>query len=180
MNQESERRYLVVVVGMLAGPGPAGEVYRLSKAQPSSFHFIVPATKPDYGLTWTDEQAVADARQRLEIMLEFGSAMGMRVSGDVARTDDPVDAAREAADGFDEMILIDNPHGLRRWRSEKALAELEAETGLPVRHFRANPPLKQGKQFDTAELRVHFQRFLADLKQSESGDLSFAPSNGDR
>jgi hypothetical protein len=176
----TERRYLVVVVGMLAGPGPAAQVYRLSRSQPSSFHFLVPATKPDYGLTWTDEQAVADARQRLEIMLEFGTAMGMQVRGDIVRTDDPVDAARHAADGFDEIIVIDNPRGLRRWRSDKALAELAADPGLPLRHFRANPPLTQGKHFDTAELRVHFQRFLTELKQSEAGDLRFTAANGDR
>jgi hypothetical protein len=180
VTQETERRYLVVVVGMLAGPGPAGQVYRLSKSQPSSFHFIVPATKPDYGLTWTDEQALADARQRLEIMLEFGTAMGMRVSGAVAKTDDAVDAAREAADGFDEMILIDNPRGLRRWRSEQAMADLAADPGLPLHHFRANPPMTQGKHFDTAELRVHFQRFLTDLKRSEASELRFVPANGDR
>lgn len=179
MTQGTERRYLVLVVGMLAGPGPASDVYRLSKAQPSSFHFLVPATKPDYGLTWTDGQALADAKQRLEIMLEFGSTMGMRVSGDVARTDDPVDAAREAADGFDEMIVIDNPHGLKRWRSENELAKLASDPGLPLRHFRANPPHKQGKQFDTAELRVHFQRFLAELKRSE-GDLTFTPTKRDQ
>jgi hypothetical protein len=99
-------------------------------------------------------------------MLEFGTAMGVRVSGDVARTDDPVDAARGAANGFDEMIVIDNPRDLARWRSETALADLAADPGLPLHHFRADPPMTLGKQFDTAELRVHLQRFLADLKRS--------------
>ena len=176
MTEQQDRGYLVVVVGMLAGPGPAAEVYRLSKKQPSRFHFIVPATKPDYGWTWSEEQALADARERLEIMLEFGSAMGLEVSGDVTRNDDPVDAARAAADGFDEIIVIDNPRGLRHWRSDKALAQLAADPGLPLHHFRADPPLSQGKHFDTSELRGHFQRFLQDLKRSET-DLHFdAPS----
>ena len=179
MTQGTERSYLVLIVGMLVGPGPAAELYHLSKTRPSSFHLLVPATKPDYGLTWTDEQALSDAKQRLEIMLEFGTAMGMQVSGDVARTDEPVDAARDAADGFDEMIVIDNPHGLQRWRSEKELDKLAADPGLPLRHFRANPPHKQGKQFDTAELRVDFQRFLAELKRSE-GALTSAPTKRDQ
>jgi hypothetical protein len=180
MMDTTERRYLVLVVGMLAGPGPAAEVYRLSKKQPSRFHFIVPATRPDYGWTWSEGQAIADARQRLEIMLEFGSAMGMEVTGDVARTDDPVDAARTAAEGFDEIILIDNPHGLRHWRSDRALADLAVAPGLPMHHFEANPPLKQGKHFDTDELREHFRRFLDDLKRSEGRGPRFTRPTSDR
>lgn len=164
---DTERRYLVVVVGMLVGPDPAEEIYRLSKAGPARFHFLVPPTKPDYGLTWTEDQAVDDARQRLEIMVEFGTAMGMQVSGEVAKTDDPVDATRAAAPGFDEVIVIDNPRGPRRWCSDSDIADLRVDPGLPLRHLAANPPMTQGKHFDTEELRGHFRQFLAELRQKE-------------
>lgn len=93
--------------------------------------------------------------------------MGMQVSGEVAKTDDPLDATRAAAPGFDEIIVIDNPRGLLRWRSETALAALRADPGLPVKHFRANPPMTQGKSFSTEELRGHFRKFLADLQRDE-------------
>lgn len=43
------RRYLVLVVGMLAGPNAGEGLYRLSQSQPSRFRLVVPATKPDYG-----------------------------------------------------------------------------------------------------------------------------------
>jgi hypothetical protein len=42
MPEGSVRRYLVLVVGTLAGPGPAGELLRLSRQEPSAFHFVVP------------------------------------------------------------------------------------------------------------------------------------------
>ena len=178
MTDGQERRYLVVVVGMLAGPGPAAEVFRLSRVRPSSFHFIVPATKPEYGLTWTDDQAIGDAKERLDIMLEFGSKMGIRVSGAVAASDDVVEAARAVAERFNEIILIDNPRGLRRWRSEKALSDLRVNPGLPIHHLRANPPLAQGRHFDTSELRAYFQRFLRDLERSDALREASAPATG--
>ena len=65
------RRYLVLVVGMLAGPSAGEQLYRLSKRQPSTFHFVVPTTVPDYGLTWAEGQARKDAKERLDIMLAF-------------------------------------------------------------------------------------------------------------
>jgi hypothetical protein len=64
MPEGSVRRYLVLVVGTLAGPGPAGELLRLSRQEPSAFHFVVPATVPDYGWTWTETQPLADTRER--------------------------------------------------------------------------------------------------------------------
>lgn len=168
MTDQREYRYLVVVVGLLAGPGPAREIHRLSRAQPSSFHFVVPATKPDYGLTWTEEQAIDDARARLDIMLDFGRRMGLRASGVVAEADDAVEAARAAADGFDEIVLVDNPRALRRWRSERAVADLRGSPGVAIHHLRADPPLTQGRHFDAAELRGHFQRFVRDLDREDA------------
>jgi hypothetical protein len=57
------RRYLVLLIGTLAAPGPATELLRLSQQQPSSFHVVVPATAPQYRLTQTEGQTLADAEQ---------------------------------------------------------------------------------------------------------------------
>jgi hypothetical protein len=58
MGDEGQRRYLVLAMGTLAGPGPATELLRLSRRQPSLFHVVVPVTVPEYGWTWTEGQAL--------------------------------------------------------------------------------------------------------------------------
>ena len=157
------RRFVVLVVGMLAGPGAGEQIYRLSREQPSTFHFVVPTTVPDYGLTWTEAQARKDANQRLEIMLEFSRAMGIAVDGEVRNTDDPVEGVRaavaEAEAPFDELVVIDRPRGVNRWLAKSKIDQLKLDPGLPIRHFEANPPVVQGKHFDLDELRRHFADF---------------------
>jgi hypothetical protein len=159
-----QRRYVVLVIGLLAGPGPATELLRLSRQQPSFFHFVVPATVPEYGMTWTEGQALADARERIQIMTEFGTAMGLDVTAEVLPTDDPVDAVRrvvgDASQPFDELIVVDRAKGVRRWVKDRALDELKRDPGLPIVRLEANPPLPQGKDFDIGELRRLFREFL--------------------
>jgi hypothetical protein len=162
--EPEDRRYLVLIIGTLAGPGPATELLRLSQQQPSSFHVVVPATVPQYGWTWTEGQAVTDAEERVQILTEFGTAMGLNIRAEVLPTDDPVDAVRRIAGSaskpFDELIVIDQAKGLSRWVGDRALDDLRRNPGLPLRRFEANPPLPQGKDFDLAELRRLFQEFL--------------------
>ena len=167
MDQSEERRYVVLLVGTLAGPGPATELLRLSRQQPSFFHAVVPATAPQYGWMWTEGQALADAQQRIQIMTEFGTAIGLNIRAEVLPTDDPVEAVRtvvrDAGQPFDELLVIDRGHGMRRWLQDRALEELKRDPGLPVTHFEADPPLPQGKDFDMEELRRLFQEFLSRL-----------------
>jgi hypothetical protein len=171
MDESTQRRYLVLLIGSLAGPGPATEMLRLSRQQPSLFHAVVPATAPQYGWTWTEGQALADARDRMEIMTEFGGAMGLNLEAEVLPTDDPVEAVRHvvrtSSEPFDELIVIDRAKGVRRWIEDRALEELKRDPGLPVVRLEANPPLPQGKDFDIDELRRLFQEFLRHLETEE-------------
>jgi hypothetical protein len=168
MDDSGQRRYLVLLIGSLAGPGPATEFLRLSRERPSSFHAVVPATVPVYGWTWTEGQALADARERVEIMIEFGTAMGLSVQAEVLPTDDPVDAVRrvvaKATEPFDELIVVDRAKGVRRWVGDHALEDLRRDPGLPITQLEADPPLPQGKDFDKAELRRRFQEFLSQIE----------------
>lgn len=76
---------------------------------------MVPATIPGYGWTWTEGQPVADATERLRIGIEFGTAMGLTVRGEVEASDDPVEIVRQvvgkAPEPFDELIVIDRARG---------------------------------------------------------------------
>jgi hypothetical protein len=164
VDESKDRRYLVLLIGTLAGPGPATELLRLSQEQPSYFHAVVPASVPEYGWTWTEGQALADAQERIEILTEFGTAMGLNIRGEALATDDPVEAVRQvvanASNSFDELIAIDRAKGLRQWLENRAIDELRRDPGLPVTRFEANPPMRQGKDWDVAELRRQFQEFL--------------------
>jgi hypothetical protein len=167
MEDESLRRYLVLVTGMLAGPGPGQQFYRLSQTGPSAFYFLVPATRPEYGWAWTEGQSLADANERLGIMLDFARQMGMNVDGEVVPTTDAVEAVRHAVAGaksqFAELIVVDRPRGLDRWLARSALEELKKDPGLPITHLEADPPMRQGKQFDAEELRAGFAEVLRGL-----------------
>jgi hypothetical protein len=125
---------------------------------------VVPATVPQYGWTWSEGQALADAQERIQILTEFGGAMGLNIRAEVLPIDDPVDAVRQvvgnASEPFDEVIVIDRAKGIRRWLEDRALEELKRDPGLPLTRFEANPPLQQGKDFDVAELRRMFQEWL--------------------
>jgi hypothetical protein len=72
--------------------------------------------------------------------------MGMNVSGEVSESDDPVEAVRAIGSDFDELIVIDNPHGFGRWQASKGLAELRTDPGWPLLHLSANPPIVQGQE----------------------------------
>ncbi len=162
------RRYLVLVVGLLAGPGAGEELYRLSQRQPSRFRLLVPATKPEYGWTWSEGQALADAKQRLELMFEFTGKLGMQVDGVVYSNAEPVEAVREAVTSaeapFDELIVIDRPKGhAQRWMAAKSLKQLEEDPGLPITHLEANPPMVQGKDYDPDENRRLFEEWRRGL-----------------
>jgi hypothetical protein len=164
VDESEDRRYLVLLIGSLAGPGPATEFLRLSQQQPSFFHVVVPATVPQYGWTWAEGQALADAQERIQIMTEFGSAMGLNIRAEVLPTDDAVEAVRRVAGNeskpFDELIVVDRAKGIRRWVGDRVIDELRRDPGLPITRFEADPPLQQGKDFDVAELRSLFQEFL--------------------
>lgn len=107
---------------------------------------------------------MADATERLRIGIEFGTAMGLTVRGEVEASDDPVEIVRQvvgkAPEPFDELIVIDRARGLRRWLEDRAIGELKRDPGLPITRLEADPPMRQGEHFDVDELREHFQEFL--------------------
>lgn len=69
------------------------------------------ATKPDYGLTWTEGQAYEDARQRLDIMVEFGKKMGAVTTGEAIRTDSPSKTSSPLVPRFRTGIVHWDPIG---------------------------------------------------------------------
>ena len=122
---------------------------------PCSFFVIVPdttaaqydpvaagGTLPQPGMWWwatyyarpaTDEEATAQARERLSLMLDGLAALGVPVEGDLG-SPDPLEAIRKACAGrqFDEIIMTTLPRPVSRWLMADLPHQVQRRFGLPV------------------------------------------------
>ncbi|MBI4259077.1 MAG: universal stress protein [Actinobacteria bacterium] len=128
------RRYFLVANQTLGGEHLADAVRDAVEAGPCEFHVIVPATPPREHMVWTEGEAIAMARQRLDTALERLRAMGVQADGRVGDAN-PVlaveDALRERP--CDEIILSTFPPGMSRWLRVD-VPHMLARYGVPVRH----------------------------------------------
>ena len=149
------RRYLVVANQTLQAAELRDELRKRISAGPCSFFVIVPGTKaaqydpvaaggvlPQPGMWWwatyyarpaTDEEATAQARERLSLMLDGLAALGAPVEGDLGSSD-PLQAIEKAcADRlFDEIIVTALPQPVSRWLRADLPHQAERRFGLPV------------------------------------------------
>jgi hypothetical protein len=149
------RRYLVVANQTLQHAELRDELRKRTEAEPSSFYLLVPDTPaadyPDVpaaagvlqpGMTWwatdyrgpaSDEEATAQARQRLgRILAELG-ALGIPAEGDLGSAH-PLEAMEKALfdHQFDEIIVATLPRHLSRWLRADLPHRAERRFGLPV------------------------------------------------
>ncbi|MDQ4069240.1 MAG: hypothetical protein M3203_07190 [Actinomycetota bacterium] len=117
-------------------------------------------------MTWTEAQAVHDARERLALMLEFAQALGMTMKGEVYELGPAGSVTRAIADHgpFDGVVVVDHPHGLGRLFERRLLVSIEAAAGLPLQHLHADPPM-HGGHLDVAAARSLFEAALAELRR---------------
>jgi GABA permease len=149
------RRYLVVANQTLQAAELRDELRKRISAGPCSFFVIVPDTKaaqydpvaaggvlPQPGMWWwaryyarpaTDEEATAQARERLGLMLTGLAELGVPVEGDLGSSD-PLEAIEKAcADRqFDEIIVTTLPQHVSRWLRTGLPHQAERRSGLPV------------------------------------------------
>jgi GABA permease len=149
------RKYLVVANQTLQGAELREELRKRIKAGPCSFFVIVPDTKaaeydpvaaggvlPQPGMWWwatyyarpaTDEEATAQARQRLSLMLTGLAAMGVPVEGDLG-SPSPLEAMEKviADHQFDEIVVTTLPQRVSRWLRADLPHQAERRFRLPV------------------------------------------------
>jgi len=149
------RRYLVVANQTLQAAELREELRKKISAGPCSFFVIVPDTKaadydpvaaggalPHPGMWWwatsyarpaTDEEATAQARQRLSLMLAGLAGMGVPVEGDLGSSS-PLEAMGKvlADHQFDEIIVATLPRRVSRWLGADLPHQAERRFGLPV------------------------------------------------
>jgi hypothetical protein len=138
-----------------AGGGVADELRKRVSAGALRVLVIVPDTKaaqhdpvaaggvlPQPGVWWwatyyarpgTDEDATAQARERLSVMLDGLGALGVPVEGDLGSSD-PLEAIEKARASrqFDEIIVTTLPQHISRWLRSDLPHQAERRFGLPV------------------------------------------------
>jgi hypothetical protein len=149
------RRYLVVANQTLQAAELRDELRKRISEGPCSFFVIVPDTKaaqydpvaaggvlPQPGMWWwvtyyarpaTNEEATAQARERLSLMLDGLAALGVSVEGDLGSSD-PLEAiGKVCADRqFDEIIMATLPQHVSRWLKADLPHQAQRRFGLPV------------------------------------------------
>jgi hypothetical protein len=149
------RRYLVVANQTLQRAELQDELRKRIEAGPSSFYLLVPDTRaadyPDVAaaadvlqpsMTWwmtdyrgpaTDDEATAQARQRLSQMQADLGALGVTVEGDLGSAQ-PLEAMGKVLTGhqFDEIIMATLPQPVSRWLRADLPHRAERRFGLPV------------------------------------------------
>jgi hypothetical protein len=148
------RRCLVVANRTLLSPELREELRHRTESGPSSFYVLVPNTSAaDYqipgdvgvlppSLAWwatnyrgpaTDEEATAQARERLGETLADLAGHGAAAEGDLGSSG-PLEAMEKVcADHlFDEIIVATLPQPLSRWLGTDLPRKAERRFGLPV------------------------------------------------
>jgi hypothetical protein len=149
------RRYLVVANQTLQAAELREELRKRMSAGPCSFFVIVPDTRaaqydpvaaggviPHPGMWWwatyyarpaTDEEATAQARERLSVMLHGLALLGVPVEGDLGSSDPLQAVEKVCADRrFDEIIVTTLPRHVSRWLRAGLPHQARRRFGLPV------------------------------------------------
>lgn len=132
-------RYLVVANQTLAGDHLADKIKACMDAGASTFHVVVPATAPTDHM-WTEAEAQAQARSRLDDALARFRDLGAEVDGEVGDGNPMLaveDAMREGE--YDEIILSTLRPGISRWLKLDLPDRVKARFTVPVTHLIGEP-----------------------------------------
>jgi hypothetical protein len=134
------RRYLVVANQTLGGEPLVWRIRDLARRGACEFRLVVPATPPrDH--VWTEGEARATARVRLDAALARFAGLGVKAQGEVG-DGNPMLAIQDVLRDhgpFDEIILSTLPRSLSKWLKVDLPHRAEAAFGLPVTHVVGEP-----------------------------------------
>jgi hypothetical protein len=134
---------LIVANRTLTGAHLVAEALARAESGPCRFHVVVPASPSGAARSvWTEGQAHAQARRRLDHALERLRAAGIEATGEIG-DESPVLAVGDVLrrEPFDEIIVSTLPPGMSRWLRLDLPKRLERVYRLPVTHVVAAPEL---------------------------------------
>jgi hypothetical protein len=135
------RRYLIVANRTLAGTHLTTKVRELHERRPSSFYIVVPATPP-HDHSFSEGEARAIAKRRLESALALLAGIGVEAEGEVG-DERPTYAIQDVLTEreVDEIIVSTLPPGVSHWLKRDLPHRIEVEFGLPVTTVMGQPEL---------------------------------------
>lgn len=100
------------------------------------FHLAVPASPPKEGIVWTEGEAEAHAKDRLDEALEKLSKTGATLKGWVADPS-PMHAIRQALEesSYERIIISTFPPGISRWLAMDLPHRVQRDFGIEVTHL---------------------------------------------
>ena len=133
------RHYLLIGNETLNSPAVYAWIDRAIAAGACCFTVVVPATPVRRRFTWTEGEAIAAARERLESVLSTLRARGADVANGVVGDADPVEAALDAlrTHRADAVVISTFPRGVSKWLRMDAVARLRRSVDVPVIHLTA-------------------------------------------
>jgi hypothetical protein len=133
---DDKHRILVVANETLSGLSLRSEISGRSHGRPTELRVVCPALNSKIK-HWTNEedQARANAQQRLERLLTALRGEGFHADGDIG-DDDPVQAMEDALRRFpaDEVIISTHPVGRSNWLERDVVNRAQDRFDLPVTH----------------------------------------------
>jgi GABA permease len=135
LGSRDPRRYLVVANLTVCGEQLAETIQDCIRVGPCTFYVVVPASADPHGMTWTEEEVLRAARNRLNQALSMLRALGADVSGEVGDWT-PLLAIEDTlrTQEFDEIIVSTLSPGLSRWIGLDLPNRVAHRFGLPVSH----------------------------------------------
>jgi hypothetical protein len=131
-------RLLVVANETVGGRALLAEIENRCKGRRCEILVVVPALTSSQLEHWASDvdQAIADARRRLDDSVRTMESSGLDVRGEVGDHNDPNAAIEDALRAFaaDEVIISTHPPERSRWLERGAVEKARAEVPLPVAH----------------------------------------------
>jgi len=131
-----ERRILVIANETVGGEALRNEIRGRSEGYAAEVVVVTPAlNSPVRHWTSDEDQARADAQQRLEASLERLGRAGIAARGEVG-DGDPLQAIEDALRTFgaDEIILSTHPEGRSHWLERGVVTGARERFAVPITH----------------------------------------------
>jgi hypothetical protein len=131
------KRVVLVANETVAAPGVRDRIRELVGREKAEVFVVAPAlTKTRFQqVTGEVDEAIEEARRRLETSVRALREAGISASGDVGESD-PNLALEDALRRFpaDEVVISTHPPGRSRWLEQDVVDKARAESGRPVTH----------------------------------------------